>query len=221
MNSKEYLKLLHLPTTSCILAFGIMGTMFAPVVYFDRFLLNLLQLFLIGGVSANYLDEIQGRPWHTRMPEKHLWIIATTSMLSAVLIGIHIMVTVSYWFGIFIVLWIFFTFTYDLELCNGYFHNTTCIALSWGSTCLGSYFIHNKTITPSILVFSIIAGSIAGQGRNLYERAKIYYKDKNSSASKKSRRAWTLLKTLIVFIDIYALIILAWRIGTHKVVLVF
>lgn len=211
MNLKDHFRLLHLPTTSCILAFGVIGSTFAPVIYLDRLLWILLKLFLIGGIAANYFDEIQGRPWHTVITKKHLWIIGVVSSFAAILVGIHLMSAVSWWFWIFIVIWGFFTFTYNLELFNGRFHNTTCIALSWGSICLGSYFIQSITVTPFILVVSFIAGCIAGQGRNLYETAKPFYKDKNPSSSATSRHAWTILKVLIVFIDIYAMMMLVWR----------
>ena len=211
MNLKDYFRLLHLPTTSCILALGVIGSTCAPVSYLDRLLCVLLILCLIGGIAANYFDETQGRPWRTAIPKKHLWIIGTVSSFAAILIGIYLMLTVSWWFWIFIVLWEFLTLTYDLELFNGRFHNTTCIALSWGAICLGSYFIQSITVTPLILVVSFIAGCIAGQGRNLYEKAKSFYKDKNPSSSVTSRHAWTLLKALIVFIDIDAIMMLVWR----------
>ena len=211
LNSKEYLTLLHLPTTSCILAFGVIGSAFAPVIHLDRLLWILVLLFLIGGVAANYFDEIRGRPWHTTMPEKHLWIIGIMSSFAAVLVSIHIMLTFSAWFWIFIVLWGFFTLTYNLELFHGRFHNTPCIVLSWGSICLGSYFVQSRTITPLMLIVSVIAGFIAGQGRDLYETAKPFSKDKDPSADATDRRAWTLLKALIVIIDVDAIIMLIWR----------
>jgi hypothetical protein len=213
MNLKDHFRLLHLPTTSCILALGVIGSTFASVIYLDKLLWVLLILFLIGGISANYFDEIQGRPWHTAIPEKHLWIIGAVSSFAAILIGIHIMLTVLWWFWMFIVLWGFFTLTYDLELFNGRFHNSICIALSWGSICLGSYVIQSVMVTPLILVVSFIAGCIAWQGRNLYEKAKPFYKDKSHSSTTTNRQAWTLLKALIVFLDIDAIITLVWRLG--------
>ncbi|MFH0748513.1 MAG: hypothetical protein V1915_01120 [Candidatus Bathyarchaeota archaeon] len=208
---KDHSRLLHLPTTSCILALGVIGSMFAPVVYFDRLLWLLLQLFLMGGLASNYFDEIQGRPWHTSMPTNHLWIIGTMSSFAAIIIGIYIMAMVSGWFWIFTGLWEFFTLTYNLELFEGRLHNTTCTALSWGSICLGSYFIQATTITPLILAISCITGCIAAQGRNLYETAKPFYKDKHPASSAAHRHAWAQLKTLIVFLDLNALMMLILR----------
>ena len=208
---REYFRLLHFQTTSCILAFAIIGSVFAPVIYWDRLLWILLQLFLGGGIAANYFDEIQGRPWNTTIPKNHLWIIGLASFFGSILIGIYLLVTFSWWFGIFIAVWGFFTLSYDLELFDGRFHNTACLSISWGSICLGSYLLQSHTITPYILVVSLITGRIAGQGRDLYERAKPFSKDHDTSADAASQQSWTLLKTYIVVIDVISLVMLAWR----------
>lgn len=208
---REHLRLLHLPTTSCILAFAIIGSMAAPVVYLDRLLWLLLQLFLVGGVAANYFDEIKGRPWHTKMPEPHLWIIGFSALAASSLIGIYLTLTVAWWFWLFVVVWGFFAVAYDLELFNGRLHNTPSLALSWGSVCLGSYYLQSLTITPQILILSLITGCIAGRGRDLYEVAKPVCKDKNPAPNEASRFAWTLLKTQILFIDLLAMIKLMYR----------
>ena len=211
---KEYITLLHLPTTSCILAFAIMGSVYAPVINLDRFVWILLQLFLMGGVAANYLDEIQGRPWHTKIPKTHLWIISLFSLIASNLIGIYLSITFAWWFWLFTVVWVFFTIAYDLELFNGRFHNTPSLALSWGSVCLGSYYLQSFTITPKILIVSLINGCLAGYGRNLYEVAKPFCKDKNPFSSEASRFAWTLLKKQILFVDILAVVMLTLKLLT-------
>lgn len=208
---REYLRLLHLPTTSCILAFAIMGSLLAPVVYLDRLLWILLQLFLVGGVAANYFDEIRGRPWHTTMSETYLWVIGFSSLSASSLIGIYLALTVARWFWLFVVVWGFFAIAYDLELFDGRFHNTPSLALSWGSICFGSYYLQNLTVTPQILILSLITGCVAGHGRGLYEVAKPVCKDKNSSSNETGQIAWTLLKTQILFINILATTLLMYR----------
>lgn len=215
-NFRDYFKLLHLPTTSCILAFAVIGSAFAPVIYLDRLLWILLYLFFIGAMAANYFDEIKGRPWHTTVPEINLWVIGLLAFFVGIALGIYLMLVVSWWFGVFTVVWSFLTLTYDLELFNGRFHNTSFLAISWGSICFGSYFIHNQTVTPSILIVSFIAGCIAGQGRNLYEMAKPFCKDKNPHSNTNSHNAWIFLKILIMFIDIVAVSLLVFRSIGHN-----
>ncbi len=208
---REYFRLFHLPTTSCILAFAVIGSAWAPTVDLNRLLLVLLQLLLVGAVASNYFDEIRGRPWHTQIPATRLWIIGFSALAASSLIGVYLMLTAALWFWPFILAWGFFAVAYDLELFKGRFHNTSTLAVSWGSICLGSYYIQSLTITPQILVLSFIVGYIAGYGRDLYEVAKPVCKDKNPSPHSASRFSWKLLKASILFVDIYAATLLTHR----------
>ncbi|UCH37662.1 MAG: hypothetical protein JSV76_00305 [Candidatus Bathyarchaeota archaeon] len=149
---REYLKLFHLPTTSCLLALAIIGNVFAPVLHLDRLCWLLIQLFLGGGVAANYFDEIQGRPWQTTISETRLWIIAVLSFAASMAIGVYLTWAVAPWFWVFIVVWGIITITYDLELFDGRFHNTSSLAVSWASVCLGGYYLQSLTVTPQILL---------------------------------------------------------------------
>jgi 4-hydroxybenzoate polyprenyltransferase len=174
----------------------------------------LLQLFLGGGVAANYFDEIQGRPWHTKISETKLWIIGFLSLAASLLIGIYLAWTFAPWFGLFVIVWGFITITYDLELFNGWFHNTSSLAVSWATVCLGSYYLQSLTVTPHILLVSLCTGIIAGQGRDLYQVAKDVVKNKNPHATKTSHFAWADLKTLIAVIDGIAITMLTFRLLT-------
>jgi hypothetical protein len=208
----EYFRLLHIPTTSSVLAFALIGSISASVIYLDRLMWILLQLFLVVGVAANFLDEIHGRPWHTKIPNSNLWIIALSALSASTLIGIYLTLVFTWWFLIFIAIWEFFAIAYDLELFKGFFHNTPSLALSGGSVCLGSYYLQNPSITPQILIISLLTGCIAGQGRNLYEVAKQVCKDKTPLPHKASQFAWTLLKSQILFMDFFAVTMLILKI---------
>jgi len=208
---REYLRLLHLPTTSCILAFALLGSTSAPVIHVDRLLGLLVQLFLMGGVAANYFDELIGRPWHTTMPRTHLWSIGFTALTASSVLGLYFAATLALEYALFVGLWAFFTLAYDLELFHGRLHNTPALAVSWGSICLGSYYLHSLTITPYSLLLSTILGGIAGQGRTLYEEAKPYSKDGVSSSPASTQFAYTLLKISIAGIDLIAVIMLIYR----------
>lgn len=127
------------------------------------------------------------------------------------MVGIYLALTIAWWFWPFVLVWGFFALAYDLELFNGRFHNTPALALSWGSICLGSYYLQSLAITPQILILSFITGYIAGYGRDLYEVAKPVCKDKNPSSHEAGQFSWTLLKTLILFVDILAMTMLTHR----------
>jgi len=82
--------LLHLPTTSCILAFVTLGAVIAPIFNASIFLLTLLYFFLGSGIASNYYDELLDRPWKTTVPSKYLWIIGTISLTLSIVIGIYL-----------------------------------------------------------------------------------------------------------------------------------
>ncbi len=208
---REYLRLLHMPTTSSLLAIGLLGSASAPVLHADRLPGLLLQLFLVGGVAANYFDELVGRPWHTTMPRSHLWVIGITALAASSALGLYFAATVAVEYVLFVALWAFFALAYDLELFQGRFHNTPALAVSWGSVCLGSYYLHSCTVTPYSLLLAAILGGIAGQGRDLYEEAKPYSRDGITSSPPSTKRAYTLLKVSIVCIDLIAVLMVAYR----------
>jgi len=170
-----------------------------------------VQLFLVGGVASNYLDEIKGRPWHTKISEKNLWFIGFSALIASSIVGIHLTLSYAPFFWIFIIVWGFFAITYDLELFNGLFHNTSSLAVCWGSVCLGSYYLQSLKITPQILIVSYVAGCIAGFGRNTYEVSKTSFKDKNPSSSKLSQSASRLLWIQIFIIDILSISLLIYK----------
>jgi hypothetical protein len=189
-----------------------MGGISTQSINIDVLILILLQLFFVGGVAANYFDEIKGRPWHTTIPELHLWTIGLLGLIASIVIGIYLMLTVTVWFGFFIAIWVFFSITYDLELFKGRFHNDFSLALSGGSVYLGSYFLQSSRITIQIIFLSFIISLIARYGRKLYEGAKPLCKDKKQFPNTQEREAWSSLKIHILFIDIIAIAILVYRI---------
>ena len=165
----------------------------------------------MGGISANFFDEIKGRPWHTTIPENHLWIVGFISLVLSNLIGLYLTVNIAEFFWFFSIVWSFFTVTYDLELFHGFFHNSPSLALSWGCVCLGSYYLQSLRITPQILIISLVYGSIAGYGRELYELAKPFSKDNDPFASEESRYASSLLQRQILIINMIAIFLLTYR----------
>lgn len=211
MPLREYLRLLHVPTTSSLLAIALLGSAAAPVLHVDRLLSLFLQLFLMGGVAANYFDELMGRPWHTTISRSRLWIIGFTALAASSVLGLFFAVTVAPEYALFVAFWAFFTVAYDLELFHGRLHNTPALAVSWGSVCLGSYYLHSRTITPYSLLIAAILGGIAGQGRDLYEDAKPYSKDGITSSPPSTKRAYTLLKGSIACIDLIAVLMVVYR----------
>ncbi len=208
---KEYFRLLHIPTTSCLLAFAVLGAILAEVVYWDRFLLMVLMLFLGGSVGANYFDEIKGRPWHTQISETNLWIIGFSGFLGSILVGLYLSLTISPWFLLFVLVWCFLTPAYNLELFHGAFHNPQSLAVGWGLSFLGSYYLQSLTVTIPILIVTLFVGACCFRGIIFYEVAKPFSKDKNPRSNEKNRFAWLILRLQILAINGISIPILLYK----------
>jgi len=93
-----------------------------------------LAAFLLAvGVCAHALDELNGRPLGTRLPDGLLRGLALSSLAGAVAIGIVGAVTISATLVPFIVAGGFIVVAYNLELFGGRFHSDLWFAAAWGA----------------------------------------------------------------------------------------
>src|SRR5919204_477080 len=73
---RDLATLLHPPYTAWHLSYVALGAAVAPVVHVDRLLAALGAFFLAVGVAAHALDELNGRPLRTRLPDRALIALA-------------------------------------------------------------------------------------------------------------------------------------------------
>ena len=66
---RDYVTLLHLPYTAWHLSFVVIGAALAPELHEGRLGAALLAFFLALGVAAHALDELNGHPLATRIPD--------------------------------------------------------------------------------------------------------------------------------------------------------
>src|SRR6266513_2073936 len=85
---RDYVTVLHPPYTAWHLSYVAIGACLAPTFHTDRLLAALAAFFLGLGVGAHALDELQGRPLATRIPEPILIGLTVLSLAGAVAIGI-------------------------------------------------------------------------------------------------------------------------------------
>src|SRR5215210_3245877 len=92
---RDLVTLLHPPYTLWHLSYVALGAATAPQLHGDRLAATLLAFFLAVGVCAHALDEINGRPLGTLLPDGLLVALAVVGLAGAVAIGIVGAATVS------------------------------------------------------------------------------------------------------------------------------
>ncbi|MGH3082135.1 MAG: hypothetical protein ACRDNH_13540, partial [Gaiellaceae bacterium] len=85
---RDYVTLLHLPYTAWHLSYVAIGSALAPEFAGRRLLAALVAFFLALGIGAHALDELNGRPLRTSIPDGMLVALAALSIGGAVAIGI-------------------------------------------------------------------------------------------------------------------------------------
>jgi hypothetical protein len=144
---RDLATLLHPPYTAWHLSYVALGAAVAPTLHTDRLLAALGAFFLGVGVCAHALDELHGRPLHTRLSDRALVALAVVGLLGAVAIGIAGVVIVSVSLVPFVAAGAFIVVAYNLELFGGRFHSDVWFALAWGAfPALTSYWANAQNL---------------------------------------------------------------------------
>src|SRR3954451_19193000 len=93
---RDVVTVLHPPYTAWHLSYVALGAAAAPELHPVRLWAALGAFFLAVGVGAHALDELNGHPLRTQLPDRALAIAAGTALTGAVGIGIV---------GLFVVSW--------------------------------------------------------------------------------------------------------------------
>jgi hypothetical protein len=159
---RDYVTLLHPPYTAWHLSYVVIGATLAPHVHWDRLGAALAAFFLALGVAAHALDELNGRPLATQIPERLLVTLTIVSLCGAVAIGIAGAVGFDLWLLVFVALGAALVPAYNLELFDGRLHNDATFALAWGSfPLLTAYFACAGTITWEALLGAAYAALLS------------------------------------------------------------
>ena len=150
---RDYWSLLHPPYTLWHLSYVVIGACLAPTLHLGWLAETLLAFFLAMGLAAHALDELNGRPLGTEIPNGMLWGIAIVGLAGAVGLGAHGAVEDSPWLWVFIAVGAFLVVAYNLELFGGAVHSDVWFALAWGAfPVLTAYFAQTATIRwPAVL----------------------------------------------------------------------
>jgi heme O synthase-like polyprenyltransferase len=129
---RDYVTLLHPPYTAWHLSYVVIGGCLAPVVAWERLGAVVAAFALAVGVGAHALDELNGRPLRTKIPDRVLVALAGVSIVGACAIGVAGAVTFEAWLVLLIPLGLFLVLAYNLELAGGRFHSDVWFGLAWG-----------------------------------------------------------------------------------------
>ena len=155
---RDYVTLLHPPYTAWHLSYVVIGACLAPHVYEGRLTAALVAFFLAMGISAHALDELNGRPLQTKIPEGVLVALTVVPLAIAVGIGIAGALAFNGWLLLFVAIGLALVPVYNLELFGGAIHNNVGFALAWGAfPLLTGYFACAGTITWTALLAAAYA----------------------------------------------------------------
>ena len=161
---RDYVTLLHVPYTAWHLAYVTIGAALATEFSGARLWPALLAFGLAVGIGAHALDELNGRPLRTQIPDRLLVVLAVVSIGAAIAIGIVGAITVNPWLAVFVAAGGFIVVAYNLESFGGRFHGHAWFALAWGAfPLLTAYFAAAErldAVAVSAAVFAF-ASSIA------------------------------------------------------------
>jgi hypothetical protein len=154
---RDLITILHPPYTAWHLSYVALGAAAAPTLHADRLGAALGAFFLAVGISAHALDELNGRPLHTRLSRRSLIALAVVALLGAVAIGVLGIVIVSPLLTPLVIAGALLVPAYNLELGGGRVHSDTWFAIAWGGfPAFTGYFVNSLTIRPAGL---LVAGA--------------------------------------------------------------
>jgi hypothetical protein len=144
---RDYVTLLHPPYTAWHVSYVVIGGCLASGVAWGRLTAAAVAFALAMGVGAHALDELQGRPLRTLIPDRVLVVLAVVSVTAAAAIGLLVLVPFRPWLTVLVPIGVFLVAAYNLELWEGRFHNGLWFALAWGGF-------------PALCGYAAVAGSI-------------------------------------------------------------
>jgi hypothetical protein len=165
---RDYVTLLHPPYTLWHLSYVALGAGLAPELEPERLLVALAAFFLAVGIGAHALDELNGRPLRTRIPDGTLVVLAVASIAGAVAVGVVAAVAFTLWLLPLVAFGAFIVCAYNLELFGGRFHSDLWFALAWGALpLLAGYLAAAERLTLEAALAGAFAAFLSYAQRRL------------------------------------------------------
>jgi hypothetical protein len=170
---RDYVTLLHLPYTAWHLSYVVVGACLAASVDWPVLGLTVLAFTLAMGVGAHALDELNGRPLRTSIPDGVLVGLAVVSVGVAAAIGIAVGLDRTLWIVPLVVLGAALVPVYNLELLGGRAHTDVGFALAWGAfPVVTAYVAQTGTLRGEALLAALWATLLSLAQRRLSTPAR-------------------------------------------------
>jgi hypothetical protein len=170
---RDYVTLLHLPYTAWHLSYVVVGACLAASVDWPVLGLTVLAFTLAMGVGAHALDELNGRPLRTSIPDGVLVGLAVVSVGVAAAIGVAVGLDRTLWIVPLVVLGAALVPVYNLELLGGRAHTDVGFALAWGAfPVLTAYVARTGTLRGEALLAALWATLLSLAQRRLSTPAR-------------------------------------------------
>jgi len=231
---RELYTIMHLPYTSMVLSYTLIGAALSPTIYPNRVALTLVAYFLGLGLSAHALNELHANHWTEALGKRELTILFALPLVAAIGIGTYAMVdlyalsnSVVPPMGLlgFIVLESFFLFAYNTDAFGGIFHSDLSFAFSWAAlpTVIG-YYVNALTITSVAVLVALAMAATAGIEINLSRWCKDFrrkspltdmrFQDGTQQAMNTLQllaRPERALKLIVIAVDLIAIGLIVYR----------
>jgi len=170
---RDYVTLLHLPYTAWHLSYVVVGACLAASVDWPVLGLTVLAFTLAMGVGAHALDELNGRPLRTSIPDGVLVGLAVVSVGVAAAIGVAVGLDRTLWIVALVVLGAALVPVYNLELLGGRAHTDVGFALAWGAfPVVTAYVAQTGTLRGEALLAALWATLLSLAQRRLSTPAR-------------------------------------------------
>ena len=160
---RDYVTLLHPPYTLWHLSYVVLGAALASELRVDRLVGTLVAFFLALGIGAHALDEVNGHPLRTRIPDPFLRFLAALGLGGAVALGVvAAATTIGPGLYAFIATGIALALFYPLELAGGRLHSDLWFAVAWGAfPVLTACYASGGSITSAAVVGAVYAVALS------------------------------------------------------------
>lgn len=172
----ELYTIMHLPYTSMVLSYVLIGAAMSPTYYVNRVILTVIAYFLGLGLSAHALNELCARHWGEALSNLELKTFFAIPLIGAIGLGAYGTLTLYRTSGelssvvllIIMCAEIIFLFAYNTGFLKGRLHGDLSFALSWAAlpTIVG-YYVNAMTITIAVILLALAMSATAGIEINL------------------------------------------------------
>ena len=145
------------------------------------------------GLAAHSLDELNGRPLGTHIPNGVLVAVTVIGLAAAVALGIAGVSCVGWALVPFLVLGPFLVVAYNFELFGGVIHNDAGFALAWGSfPVLVAYVAQTGRLVIAPVIAAAATFALSAAQRQLSTRARLIRRRRRGGG--RSDHAWPTVR---------------------------